>query len=79
MAFCCLKPTTGEGPSKSAKGKKDIRRSGHDLLQNRDMDTSLLNGMNSLAFSDIQLDTNQSLHTGMSQTKSTGSIKQVSS
>ena len=59
MAFCCLKTNTNEGPSKKAKNNT-IRRSGNDLLMNRDMDTSLLNGMNSLAFSDLQINPSES-------------------
>ena len=66
MSFCCLRPTT-EMPSKSKK--KDIRRSGHDLLQNKDMDTSLLKDMNSIAFTDMPLDLTQSMHSNMTAPK----------
>ena len=54
-------------PSKSKK--KDIRRSGHDLLQNKDMDTSLLKDMNSIAFTDMPLDLTQSMHSNMTAPK----------
>ena len=77
MAFCCIKPNTTDVPTKAKRN--NIRRSENELLQTYQdggFETGLMTGMTSLAFSDIQLDTDSQVY---SKPDLTSKIKQVNS